>query len=555
MARIYSIITCILIALTTISTSFDLNCRFEYTNGYAVIGRVYICISSGVNMPTPESARFNRMIGTHQGQQSNGLVDGFHANRQIISYFPQGLDWFFPNLISLSVMRCGMKEIHQSDLKPYPGLRSLNMYDNKLQVLEQGLMDYNPNLEVVGFHGNRLVHIDPNVFDNLNKMTDLYVEGVPCIDKNTDTRDETLACVNIMKTQCVDPEFVDMNKQVKNLINESEILSPEEFIEKADMMENVVADYEFSNFRPLSDSIKNLRSLKMDIPVSEPIENIPENPMPLDSPDFATQATTSSTEAPISSSEASTSTSEATTSTTEAITSTTEATSSTTEATTTTTEATTTTTEGTTSTTEETTTTTEATTSTTEAATSTTESPLSSTEATTSASPETTSTTEVLLVTTEATTTSTEATTSTTEATTLSTEGVTSTTETATSTTETTTTTETPISSTKAPKSSPESPDDPKNDQEPLIDKKFEKLTDEINDLVTDTLANVNNLKMIQDATDESIKELKAAQDATKSYVESIEEKVKAIETQVQERFSDLDKKLDSILRALRIGE
>ncbi|CAH1733587.1 unnamed protein product [Chironomus riparius] len=534
MARIYSIITFILIALTTISTSFDLNCRFEYTNGYAVIGRVYICISSGINMPTPESARFNRMIGTHQGQQSNGLVDGFHANRQIISYFPQGLDWFFPNLISLSVMRCGMKEIHQSDLKPFPGLRSLNMYDNKLQVLEQGLMDYNPNLEVVGFHGNRLVHIDPNVFDNLNKMTDLYVEGVPCIDKNTDTRDETLACVNIMKTQCVDPEFVDMNKQVKNLINESEILSPEEFIEKADMMENVVADYEFSNFRPLSDSIKNLRSLKMDIPTSEPIENVPEDPMHLDSPDSATQATISSTEAPISSSEASTSTTEASTSTTEATT-------STTEATTTTTEATTTTSEAITSTTEATTSTTESAISTTEAATSTTESPLSSTEATTSASPETTSTTEVPLVTTEATT-------STTEATTLSTEA-------ATSTTETTTTTETPISSTKAPKSSPESPDDPKNDQEPLIDKKFEKLTDEINDLVTDTLANVNNLKMIQDATDESIKELKAAQDATKSYVESIEEKVKAIETQVQERFSDLDKKLDSILRALRIGE
>jgi hypothetical protein len=240
-------------------------------------------------------------------------------------------------------------------------------------------MDFNPNLEVVGFHGNRLVHIDPNVFDNLNKMTDLYLEGVPCIDKNTDTREETLNAVKIMKAQCVDAEFMDIDKQVKNLINETETFSPEEFNDKVDKMEKVVADYEFSNFRPISDSIKNLRSLKMDIPAPEPVEDVPEVTMP------------------------------------------------------------------------------------------------------------------------------------------------------------------------------PADPvDDPKNDKDPAIDMKLDKLSQDVNDLVADTL---NNVKMIQDATDDSIKDLKAAQDATKSQIESIDEKVKAIETQVQEKFAALDKKLDSILRALRIGE
>ena len=173
-----------------------------------------------------------------------------------------------------------------------------------------------------------------------------------------------------------------MDKQVNNLINETETLSPEEFNSKLDKMDKVVSDYEFSNFRPISDSIKTLRSLKMDIPATEPIEDVAEVTMPP---------------------------------------------------------------------------------------------------------------TEVK--------------------------------------------------------------DDPKKDQDSAIDMKLGNLSQEVNNLVTDTLANVNNLKMIQDATDESIKELKAAQDATKSYVESIDEKVKAIETQVQEKFASLDKKLDSILRALRIGE
>ena len=104
-------------------------------------------------MLTPESAQISNIIGTHEGQKSNDVVDGFHANRQVMNYFPQGLDNFFPNLQSVAVMRCGLKEIHQTDLKPFPGLRSLNMYDNKLQVIEEGLMDFNPNLEVVGFLG------------------------------------------------------------------------------------------------------------------------------------------------------------------------------------------------------------------------------------------------------------------------------------------------------------------------------------------------------------------------------------------------------------------
>ena len=78
-----------------------------------------------------------------------------------------------------------IKEIHQSDLKPFPKLEYLDLDDNDIEIIEEGLFAFNPELIMIIFSENKISQIHANVFDHFTKLTYLRLNKNQCIDMTT----------------------------------------------------------------------------------------------------------------------------------------------------------------------------------------------------------------------------------------------------------------------------------------------------------------------------------------------------------------------------------
>ena len=86
------------------------------------------------------------------------------AESKIIHYFPNGIEKTFKSIAFIRIHSCELKEIHQSDLKPFPKLTELHLAHNEIEILEQGFFDFNPDLEMTYFDNNKITQISPNIF-------------------------------------------------------------------------------------------------------------------------------------------------------------------------------------------------------------------------------------------------------------------------------------------------------------------------------------------------------------------------------------------------------
>lgn len=143
------------------------------------------------------------MTGSHSGGRINDIVLGIDFNRKTIRYFPHGLEKYFKDLRSIDIYTSKLKEIHQSDLKPFTKLVTIYLRFNEIEILEEGLFDFNPDLEYISIYNNRISEIYPNIFDNLRKLTSLYLGSNNCINMDSDKDSEkTKNIIERVKRQC-----------------------------------------------------------------------------------------------------------------------------------------------------------------------------------------------------------------------------------------------------------------------------------------------------------------------------------------------------------------
>ena len=243
------------------STSSNIECTYGY-NDFHVVDFIYRClVNNNPNILTEKSAELNKINGTHQDKKMNNDVLGFSAKYETIQFFPKGLDKFFKNLKIIEIKSCGLKEIHQSDLKVFPDLVNFYLSYNEIEVIEEGLFDFNPNLEAVGFwEENNIIHIDPNVFDHLNKLTYFQFSFAICVNEDVkDSRDKVQEAIKVVKSNCSNSEFLSLEIQIKNLENESKTLNSSEFNTNFENFEKTFKNSKFLKFRPLSYKFQNLK--------------------------------------------------------------------------------------------------------------------------------------------------------------------------------------------------------------------------------------------------------------------------------------------------------
>jgi Leucine-rich repeat (LRR) protein len=164
--------------------SRDIQCNYQ-NNSWNVVGSVYLCeLQTALNIKSKESVVINSAIGSHLSGKNNDDVTCFISSEAsyVVEYFPRNLENIFKNLKMIAIEHGRLKEIKQSDLRPFPKLVTVWLSNNDIEFLEDGLFAYNPELVSVNFHYNKIIHIGTQVFENLNKLRWLWLNENKCIN-------------------------------------------------------------------------------------------------------------------------------------------------------------------------------------------------------------------------------------------------------------------------------------------------------------------------------------------------------------------------------------
>jgi Leucine rich repeat len=174
-----------------------LNCDFE-TSNWTAVGPVYYCkVERPLFIVSSLDTEVLSVEGTHQENMTSVEVSGFYSFNSFVKFFPSKLNQHFPNLVAIWINYGRIKEIHQSDLKPFTQLVRLDLGENDIRALEEGLFDFNPDLKFVGFVKNKICKIDANVFDRLVNLAYLELSNNDCF--NVGASDSTSEVKNVIR--------------------------------------------------------------------------------------------------------------------------------------------------------------------------------------------------------------------------------------------------------------------------------------------------------------------------------------------------------------------
>jgi len=230
------------------SQSADFQCGYK-NDWFGSLGAAYQCeVQNYLEITSLDTAQVDSNSGAHLDDFNNDNVTAIQINQGQIHYFPRGLNKIFKNLKGISISNTGLKEIHQSDLKDFPELVDLWLMSNNIEILEENLFEFNPNLDYIDLDSNKISHINPNVFDKLTKLKTLYLRSNNCINVRafndaTDVQD----VIRTAKAQCTSSDYSSLEQKVKNLEIESKNLNSENLKEKLGKLENEIKNSKFPN--------------------------------------------------------------------------------------------------------------------------------------------------------------------------------------------------------------------------------------------------------------------------------------------------------------------
>jgi len=235
-------------------------------NSWDVLGNIYNCyITKGTKISSLDESFVESAIGTHKSGHKNDDIKGVYITVGTIPYFPRGWEKIFKNLLGIHFCGTQLKEVHQSDLKPFPQLRVLYFHNNLIEIIEEGLFEYNPELEFIYLDKNKISHIDPKVFDNLSKLSSLYLSSNICINSNAiSSSSQVQSIIAASKTQCTNSDYTNLDQKFKILEQDSKSLDSTSLNKKIENLEKDLKNSKYPNF--FQTKLQNLKILQKSIP-------------------------------------------------------------------------------------------------------------------------------------------------------------------------------------------------------------------------------------------------------------------------------------------------
>lgn len=198
----------LLTLLVSLAISKKLYCD-NFTSGAWWHASVYECRDATTQITSKNDTVVTGRAGMrHFYGKDDASVGSLWMTETKVFYFPTKIESVFPNLIAISITNCQLKEIHQSDLKPFSKLEKIFVQSNNLAVLEQELFKYNPKIMRMNFADNNIVHVESSVFINLQNLQFLNFNNNPCYsDYINDNHLSVLNLVLSIQLECFDKEI------------------------------------------------------------------------------------------------------------------------------------------------------------------------------------------------------------------------------------------------------------------------------------------------------------------------------------------------------------
>lgn len=124
----------------------------------------YTCVTT-LNI-TSKNVPYNAMASQHLANNSNGDVRVLRLEG-VVHYLPIGINKVFPNLTTLQVSHCHLKEITRPDLFGLEGLTHISMSYNDYSYLPDNLFVRMKNLRHISFNSYDLKYVNPEIIDPL----------------------------------------------------------------------------------------------------------------------------------------------------------------------------------------------------------------------------------------------------------------------------------------------------------------------------------------------------------------------------------------------------
>lgn len=122
--------------------------------------------------------------GVHAWFKSNKDVSYLDISNVVVEYFPRNLHLIFPNLKTLIVSNCGLKECFRKDLAGLEGLIEINLSQNQLRTLPDDLFSNMPSLKKIWLNNNRIEFASSNLIQSIyaNQIEYFSLLGNTAID-------------------------------------------------------------------------------------------------------------------------------------------------------------------------------------------------------------------------------------------------------------------------------------------------------------------------------------------------------------------------------------
>lgn len=125
----------------------------------------------------------SEVSSNHLAGYNNLNVSSIDFSHQVVRLPPRNIEAFFPNLACYRLFTSQTEVIHPNDINKLPELKYYMCQTNpKVTKIPPNMFADNPKLAGIAFNSaNQIHHVAYNVFDHLDKLTYLYIEG-PCIN-------------------------------------------------------------------------------------------------------------------------------------------------------------------------------------------------------------------------------------------------------------------------------------------------------------------------------------------------------------------------------------
>lgn len=151
---------------------------------WVILNKVYGCTVQKIKF----AEGFNVLISVSAGHLEGKTlknVETINIENATMTTFPKNMEKSFPSLTGIRIARSGLETVSSDDLKPFPDLKVLCLWANRLTILDGNLLVNNPSLEFINFGSNYIKHVGPSFFTPVTKLATAYFEENLCTNSSS----------------------------------------------------------------------------------------------------------------------------------------------------------------------------------------------------------------------------------------------------------------------------------------------------------------------------------------------------------------------------------